>query len=77
MCKRLGTKDDPKANENRKMLNNMYDDMWLHKLPFDDFVRKYVKLTDDVTQSHNNIAYTNMRCLYVSNQIRKNIGKKD
>ena len=77
VCKRLGGKDDPKANENRKILNNMYDDMWLHKLPLDDFVRKYFKTTDDVTQSHNNIAYTNMRCLYVSNQIRKHIGKKD
>ena len=77
VCKRLGTKDDPKANENRQTLNNMYDDMWLHKLPLDDFVRKYFKTTDDVTQSHNNIAYTNMRCLYVSNQIRKHIGKKD
>ena len=38
--KRLGAKDDPKANENRKILNDMYDDMWLHKLPLDDFVRK-------------------------------------
>ena len=55
----------------------MYDDMWLHKLPLDDIVRKYFKLTDDVTQSHNNIAYTNMRCLCASNQMRKKLGKKD
>ena len=55
----------------------MICDMWLHKIPLDDFVRKYLKIKDDVTQSHNNIAYTNMRCLYVSNQIRKNLGKKD
>ena len=58
VCKRLGGKDDPKANENRKILNNMYDDMWLHKLPLDDFVRKCFKTTDDVTQSHNNIIQT-------------------
>ena len=55
----------------------MYDDMWIHKLPLDAFVRKYFKTTDDVTQCFNNIAYTNMRCLYVSNLIRKNLGKKD
>ena len=55
----------------------MYDDMWLHKLPVDDFVRKYFELTDVVTQSHNNIAYTSMRCLYVSSQIRKNLAKID
>ena len=77
VCKRLGAKDDPKANLNRIILDAMYDDMWVHKLPLDDFVRKYFKTTDDVTQSFNNIAYTNMRCLYVSNQIRKHIGKKD
>ena len=77
VCKRLGSKDDSKANDNRQTLNNMYDDMWLLKLPLDDFVRKYFKTTDDVTQSHNNIAYTNMRCLYVSDQIRKNLGKKN
>ena len=76
VCKRLGGKDNAKPNENRKILNNMYDDMWVHKIPLDDFVRKYFKTTDDVTQFHNNIAYTTMRCLYVSNQIRKHLGKK-
>ena len=77
VCKRLGGKDDRKANANRIILDVMYDDMWVHKLPLVDFVRKYFKTTDDVTLSHNNIAYTNMRCLYVSNQIRKHLGKKD
>ena len=77
VCKRLGAKDDPKANANRIILDAMYDDMWIHKLPLDAFVRKYFKTTDDVTQCFNNIAYTNMRCLYVSNLIRKNLGKKD
>ena len=77
VCQRLGTKDVPKANENRNILNHMYDDMWLHKLPLDDFVRKYFKTLDDVAQSDNNMAYTNMRCVYVSSQIRKHLGKKD
>ena len=41
ICKRLGAKDNPKANENRNTLNNMYNDMWLNCIPITDFVRKY------------------------------------
>ena len=56
ICKRLGAKDDPKANENRNTLNRMFDDMMA---------------------SEKNIAYTNIRCKYVSNYIRSNLGKTD
>ena len=40
ICKRLGAKDDPKANENRNTLNHMYDDMWINRIAITDFVRK-------------------------------------
>ena len=55
----------------------MYDDMWLHKLSLSEFVHKYFNTTDDITASQKNIAYTNMRCLTVSNAIRKSLGKTD
>ena len=77
VCKRLGPKDDPKANKNREILDRMYDDMWIHRLPLEEFVPKYFKMTDNVLDALHNIAYTNMRCLNVSNYIRKHLGKKD
>ena len=77
ICKRLGAKDDPKANENRKTLNNMYNDMWLNCIPVTEFVRKYFKTTDDLMAAEKNIAYTNIRCKNVSNYIRSNLGKTD
>ena len=66
ICKRLGAKDDPKANENRNTLNRMFDDMWINRIPITDFVRKYFKTTGDLMASEKNIAYTNIRCKYVS-----------
>ena len=77
VCKRLGPKDDPKANKNRDILDSMYDDMWIHRIPLEEFVPKCFKTTDDVTKALHNIAYTNMRCLNMSNYIRKHLGKKD
>ena len=77
ICKRLGAKDDPKANENRNTLNNMYNDMWLNCIPITEFVRKYFKTTDDSMASEKNIAYTNIRCKNVSNYIRSKVGKTD
>ena len=77
ICKRLGAKDDPKANENRNTLNRMYDDMWINRIPITEFVRKYFKTTADLMASEKNIAYTNIECKYVSNYIRSNLGKTD
>ena len=71
ICKRLGPQGDPTAEANRKIL----DTMWLHKISLSDFVHKYFNTTDDITASQKNIAYTNMRCLTVSNAIRKSLGK--
>ena len=77
ICKRLGAKDDPKANENRKILDSMYNDLWINNISITDFVRKYFKTTADLMASEKNIAYTNIRCKYVSNYIRSNLGKTD
>ena len=40
-------------------------------------MEKYIKTTDDMMASEHNIAYTNKRCSYVSDMIRKNLGKKN
>ena len=69
ICKRLGAKDDPKANENRNTLNRMYDDIWINRIPIAEFVRKYFKTTADLMASEKNIAYTGIRCKNVSNYI--------
>ena len=77
ICKRLGTKDGPKANENRNTLNRVFDDMWINRIPITEFVKTYFKTTGDLMASEKNIAYTNIRCKYVSNYIRSNLGKTD
>ena len=77
ICKRLGQQGDPTAESNRKILDMMYDDMWLHKLTLSEFVHKYFNTTSDFTESQMNIACTNMRCLTVSNASRKSLGKTD
>ena len=38
VCKILGPKDDPNANKGREMLDNMHDDVWIHRIPLKDFV---------------------------------------
>ena len=35
VCKRLGSKDDPKANKIREILDSMYDDVWIHRIPLE------------------------------------------
>ena len=77
ICKRWGQQGGPTAEANRKMLDTMYDDMWLHKISLSEFVQKYFDTTDNMVTSHKNIAYRNMRCLTVSNAIRKSLGKTD
>ena len=62
ICKRLGAKDDPKANENCNTLNRMYDDMWISRIPVTEFVTQYFYMAADLMASEKNIAYTNIRC---------------
>ena len=51
--------------------------IWVHKISLSEFVHKYFHTTGDMTAFQKNIAYTNMRCLTVSNAIRKSLGKTD
>ena len=77
ICKRLGTKGDPKADENRNTLNRMYDDKRIKRIPIADFVKKYFQTTSDLMASEKNIACTNMRCRNVSSSIGNNLGQTD
>ena len=65
-----------KIRSDKIKLKNIYDDIWKQKLPIEQTVEKHFKTTDDIMASEHNIAYTNKLCLYVSNTIRKNLGKK-
>ena len=66
-----------KKRSDKRKLKNIYDDIWIRKLPIEQIVEKYFKTTGDLMASEHNIAYTNRRCLYISNTIRKNLGRKD
>ena len=78
ICKRVGAKDSVEGERNRKILNDMYNDWWENNIPRKEFILKYSYLTDDIMASEHNIAYTNMRCGNVANEIRDrlNISEK-
>ena len=70
ICKRVGEKDRP-------VLEEMWNDFWIHKLPLRDIIKKYFKTTDKINPSDTHIAYTNDRCRYVSDEVRKQFGYKN
>lgn len=76
ICKRVGGKDTEEGDRNRKDINDMYEDFWIHKMPIEEFVRKYFKITDDIMVSEHNITYTNIRCRNVASEVRKRLGIK-
>ena len=65
-----------KTEEDRIKLNEIYDDIWKHRLPIKEIVYKHFQLTNDIMESEHNIAYTNMCCKKVSETIRHRLGKK-
>ena len=69
ICKRVKTEED------RQKVSDVYDDIWKHKLPIDEVMRKHFEATPDIMESEQNIAYTNR--MWVSKTIRKNLGKSD
>ena len=77
VCKRVGAKDSEEGDRNREIINNMYNDFWENKLPIQDIIPKYFETTDDIMASEHNIAYTNIRCRNVANEIRDKLNKKD
>ena len=77
VCKKVGAKDSEEGDRNREIINNMYNDFWENKLPIQDIIPKYFETTDDIMASEHNIAYTNIRCRNVANEIRNRLNKKD
>ena len=77
ICKRVGAKDSEEGERNRQLLNDIYDDFWEHELPMKEITAKHFETTDDIMASDHNIAYTNMRCRNVANEIRSRLSKKD
>ena len=76
VCKRVGAKDSEEGDRNREIINNMYNDFWESKLPIQDIIPKYFETTDDIMASEHSIAYTNIRCRNVANEIRNRLNKK-
>ena len=77
ICKRVGAKDSEEGDINREIINNMYNDFWVKMLPVEEIIPKYFETTDDIMASEHNIAYTNIRCRNVTNEIRNRLNKKD
>ena len=77
VCKRVGVKGSEEGERNREIINNMYNDFWENKLPIQDIIPKYFETIDDIMASEHNIAYTNIRCRHVANEIRNRLNKKD
>ena len=70
ICKRVGEKD-------RLVLEEMWNDFWIHKLPLREIIVKYFKTTNKINPNDTHIAYTNDRCRYVSDEVRKQFGYKN
>ena len=69
ICKRVGEED-------RIKLDEMYNDFWERNMPLKDFIEKYFRYTSKIKPEHMNIAYTNIRCKSVSDEVRRKLGKK-
>ena len=63
-------------DEQRKKLDDAYTDMWIKKMPVDKWVEKHARYTSEINPHHMNIAYTNIRCKSVSDEVRRKLGKK-
>ena len=45
-------------------------------MPVDKWVEKHARYTSEINPHYMNIAYTNIRCKSVSDEVRKKLGKK-
>ena len=63
-------------DEQRKKIEDAYNDMWINEMPVDKWVEKHARYTSEINPQHMNIAYTNIRCKSVSDEVRKKLGKK-
>ena len=62
-------------DEQRKKLEDAYNDMWVKEMPVDKWVEKHARYTSEINPHYMNIAYTNIRCKSVSDEVRKKLGK--
>ena len=76
ICKRVGAKDSIEGDKNREIIKTMYEDFWDKELPVEEIIPKYFETTDDIMASEHNIAYTNIRCRNVANEIRSRLNKE-
>ena len=63
-------------DEQRKKLDDAYTDMWIKEMPVDKWVEKHARYTSEINPHYMNIAYTNIRCKSVSDEVRRKLGKK-
>ena len=63
-------------DEQRKKLEDAYNDMWINEMPVDKWVEKHARYTSEINPHYMNIAYTNIRCKSVSDEVRRKLGKK-
>ena len=76
LCKRVGGKDTEEGERNRRKLDDIYNDLWIKDTRIKAWIDKHFKFANDVMASENNIAYMNIRCQAVANEVRKRLGKK-
>ena len=57
-------------------LDEMYSDFWERNMPLRYFIEKYFRYTSKINPEHMNIAYTNIGCKSVSDEVRRKLGKK-
>ena len=62
-------------DEQRKKLEDAYNDMWINEMPVDKWVEKHARYTSEINPHYMNIAYTNIRCKSVSDEVRRKLGK--
>ena len=74
---RVGDNDTEEGETNTKKLDTAYDDGWIDKLDVEEWIPKQLKITKDVMQSENNIAYTNVIRKAVPSEVSRRLGKKD
>ena len=60
ICERLGSQRALTADAIGKIIEMMYNDMWLQKYVYLSLFVSTFSITNDITESQKNIAYTNM-----------------
>ena len=70
VCKRL------RKEEDRKKIENIYNDIFENNIKVRELIEKYFKYTSDMNLNENNVAYLNDTCKEVANQIRKKQNRK-